>query len=78
MKSVVEESQINRQENSRKWNSIIKSQATDFCLATGLHGYKYIVQSNRTTTEKWVLHELFETVALIKFDEFLYFGLYFH
>ncbi|OXU30069.1 hypothetical protein TSAR_017058 [Trichomalopsis sarcophagae] len=52
MKSEVSASQITRRGNSRTWKRIIKSQATDFCLATGLHGYKYIVQSNRTTTEK--------------------------
>ncbi|KAJ8678553.1 hypothetical protein QAD02_014340 [Eretmocerus hayati] len=45
---------IRKRKSKNNWTTIIKNQATDFCLATGLHGYKYIVQNNRTKTERFV------------------------
>jgi len=34
--------------------SILKRQAAEFCRETGLHGYKYISQTQRTKTERYV------------------------
>ncbi|KAF7383015.1 hypothetical protein HZH68_014864 [Vespula germanica] len=33
------------------WN-VFKNQAREFCLATGLHGYKYVAQSQRSKIER--------------------------
>lgn len=35
------------------WN-ILKRQAAEFCRNTGLHGYKYISQTQRSKTERYV------------------------
>lgn len=35
------------------WN-ILKKQAAEFCSNTGLHGYKYISQTQRPKTERYV------------------------
>ncbi|KAG5315168.1 NACH protein, partial [Acromyrmex insinuator] len=37
--------------NAKCWN-ILKRQATEFCNNTGLHGYKYISQTQRSKTER--------------------------
>ncbi|XP_070520540.1 sodium channel protein Nach isoform X2 [Cardiocondyla obscurior] len=37
--------------NAKCW-SILKRQAAEFCQNTGLHGYKYISQSERSMTER--------------------------
>ncbi|KAF7381985.1 hypothetical protein HZH66_013417 [Vespula vulgaris] len=34
-----------------RWN-VFKNQAREFCLATGLHGYKYVAQSQRSKIER--------------------------
>jgi len=34
--------------------SILKKQAAEFCRETGLHGYKYISQTQRTKMERYV------------------------
>lgn len=34
------------------WN-VFKNQAREFCLATGLHGYKYVAQSQRSKIERY-------------------------
>lgn len=47
-----------KNKNQNNLSNIIKNQAVDFCLATGLHGYKYIVQAKRTKTERYVLFSL--------------------
>ncbi|XP_011860453.1 PREDICTED: sodium channel protein Nach-like isoform X2 [Vollenhovia emeryi] len=38
-------------ENAKGWN-ILKRQAAEFCRNTGLHGYKYIAQIQRSKTER--------------------------
>ncbi|XP_048507724.1 sodium channel protein Nach-like isoform X2 [Athalia rosae] len=41
--------------NSKKtigWKKIIVNQAKEFCLSTGLHGYKYIAQAHRSVPER--------------------------
>lgn len=35
-----------------KWWNILKKQASEFCRETGLHGYKYIGQSQRSKIER--------------------------
>ncbi|XP_047368017.1 sodium channel protein Nach-like isoform X2 [Vespa velutina] len=35
------------------WN-VFKNQAREFCLATGLHGYKYVAQSQRSKIERTI------------------------
>lgn len=35
-----------------RWN-VFKNQAREFCLATGLHGYKYVAQSQRSKIERY-------------------------
>ncbi|KAL2713497.1 sodium channel protein Nach-like [Vespula squamosa] len=44
---------------SRKmcWN-VFKNQAREFCLATGLHGYKYVAQSQRSKIERYETNNL--------------------
>lgn len=37
-----------------KWWSILKRQAAEFCRETGLHGYKYISQTQRSKAERYV------------------------
>jgi len=39
--------------NAKCWN-ILKWQAAEFCRNTGLHGYKYISQTQRSKTERYV------------------------
>jgi len=39
--------------NAKCWN-ILKRQAAEFCRNTGLHGYKYISQTQRSKTERYV------------------------
>lgn len=39
--------------NTKSWN-ILKRQAAEFCRNTGLHGYKYISQTQRPKTERYV------------------------
>ncbi|XP_014478704.1 PREDICTED: sodium channel protein Nach-like [Dinoponera quadriceps] len=43
-------------EEPKLWN-ILKRQAAEFCRETGLHGYRYISQTQRSKTERitWVL-----------------------
>jgi hypothetical protein len=50
---------IYKKKKRKNWFSIVKAQAIDFCLATGLHGYKYIVQSNRTKAERYLFNAFF-------------------
>ncbi|KAK2581874.1 hypothetical protein KPH14_002336 [Odynerus spinipes] len=38
--------------SERIWWTVLKNQAREFCLATGLHGYKYIAQSQRSRIER--------------------------
>lgn len=40
-------------ENVKCW-SILKKQAAEFCRETGLHGYKYISQTQRSKAERYV------------------------
>lgn len=35
--------------------SILKRQAAEFCRETGLHGYRYISQTQRTKMERYVI-----------------------
>jgi len=39
--------------NAKCWD-ILKRQAAEFCRNTGLHGYKYISQTQRSRTERYV------------------------
>ncbi|XP_015607553.1 sodium channel protein Nach [Cephus cinctus] len=36
----------------KNWMKIWKNQAKEFCLATGIHGYKYIAQDHRSKIER--------------------------
>lgn len=40
-------------EKPKLWN-VLKRQAAEFCKETGLHGYKYISQTQRSKTERYV------------------------
>ncbi|XP_046736820.1 sodium channel protein Nach-like [Diprion similis] len=37
---------------SSAWRRVLTKQAREFCLSTGLHGYKYIAQSQRSIHER--------------------------
>lgn len=44
--------------NAKCWN-ILKWQAAEFCRNTGLHGYKYISQTQRSKTERYVKYIIY-------------------
>ncbi|XP_046470375.2 sodium channel protein Nach [Neodiprion pinetum] len=39
---------------SSAWRRVLTKQAREFCLSTGLHGYKYIAQSQRSVYERGI------------------------
>lgn len=46
--------QIRHQTSVAKCWNILKRQAAEFCCKTVLHGYKYISQTQRSKTERYV------------------------
>lgn len=54
MRKIKTQSQEKVSMTETKCWSILKKQAAEFCRETGLHGYKYISQTQRTKTERYV------------------------